>query len=324
MRYAGKAARLLPLITTLAACAAMPGVADADTGGVEYGARLSGGPVLSDLSVPTAVPSGELPRISLRVQEAGVATVEAKVTVASATSHVSVVKVNLGWIHTGHSVLVRWPKGTVLPAGAYQVSVSARDHRGQPLRHGAHSGSGDVSFRVSAPAAPKPLATAAPTPVAVSLLPMGVPTPAQSAAEGAVFPVAGAHNFGGPENAFGAPRDGYSHQGQDILTTEGTPIVAPMSGTILTTSYQEGGAGYYAVEQTGVGFDFMFAHCEAESLAVSTGQAIAPGQVLCRAGQTGDATTPHVDFEMWVGGWQTSSGHPINPLPYLEAWQDAG
>jgi hypothetical protein len=24
---------------------------------------------------------------------------------------------------------------------------------------------------------------------------------------------------------------------------------------------------------------------------------------------------------MWVGGWQASGGHPIDPLPYLEAWR---
>ena len=35
----------------------------------------------------------------------------------------------------------------------------------------------------------------------------GVPSPAQTAADGAVFPVAGAHNFGGPENRFGAARE---------------------------------------------------------------------------------------------------------------------
>jgi murein DD-endopeptidase MepM/ murein hydrolase activator NlpD len=139
-----------------------------------------------------------------------------------------------------------------------------------------------------------------------------------------VFPVSGAHNFGGPENRFGAPRGAHTHQGQDVLTAEGTPILAPMAGTISWTSYQAGGAGYYAVEHTGVGFDFMFAHCQAGSLAVGNGQAVAAGAQLCSAGQTGDATTPHLHFEMWVGGWQASAGHPIDPLPYLEAWDRLG
>jgi murein DD-endopeptidase MepM/ murein hydrolase activator NlpD len=54
---------------------------------------------------------------------------------------------------------------------------------------------------------------------------------------------------------------------------------------------------------------------------VSTGQQVAAGGNLCHAGQTGDATTPHLHFEMWVGGWQAAGGYPIDPLPYLEAWE---
>ena len=112
--------------------------------------------------------------------------------------------------------------------------------------------------------------------------------------------------------------------GQDIMTAEGTPDVAPLAGTITSTSYQAGAAGYYAVEHTLVGFDFMFAHCEAATLAVGDGQAVAAGQTLCLAGQTGDATAPHLHFEMWVGGWYAPGGHTIDPLPYLEAWEQAG
>jgi murein DD-endopeptidase MepM/ murein hydrolase activator NlpD len=73
------------------------------------------------------------------------------------------------------------------------------------------------------------------------------------------------------------------------------------------------------VEHTSSGFDFFFAHCMAGSLAVSEGDSVAAGQRLCRAGQTGDATAPHLHFEMWVGGWRTETGYPIDPLPYLEA-----
>ncbi len=67
----------------------------------------------------------------------------------------------------------------------------------------------------------------------------------------------------------------------------------------------------------------MFAHCEAASFAVSGGEAVTAGQQLCRAGQTGDATAPHLHFEIWVGGWQSPTGHSIDPLPYLEAWEHA-
>jgi murein DD-endopeptidase MepM/ murein hydrolase activator NlpD len=228
----------------------------------------------------------------------------------------------LGWIRTGRTITVRWPRDARLNAGSYRVSLSAHDHGSGTLLRRAHA-SGVATLTVLAPVAPPPPPAPAPAPTPV-VTEEGVPTPAQTAASGAVFPVAGPHNFGGPEARFGAPRGNHIHQGQDVLTAEGTPIVAPMAGTILTASYQAGGAGYYIAEHSPV-FDFMFAHCQAESLTVVTGQSVSAGQVLCRAGQTGAATTPHLHFEMWVGGWHASAAsHPIDPLPYLEAWERPG
>lgn len=304
-------------------------------GGSEYGAPTptptptpaiaSPRPVVDELSVATPTPTGRLPRVVLRIDEQGVGTVAVQVVVTLLSTHARAIAVSMGWVHTGRTVTVTWPRGATLAPGNYQVSVTAHDHHGGTLLRTAHS-PGVAALTVTTPApaptaGPKPAAstTASPTPA-----PAGVPSPAQTASAGAVFPVQGPHNFGGPENLFGAPRDGYLHQGQDILTAEGTPVVAPLAGMILTTSYQASGAGYYAVEQTDVGFDFMFAHCEPESLLVSTGQAVAAGQGLCKAGQTGDATAPHLDFELWVGGWQAAGGEPIDPLPYLQAWEQDG
>ena len=173
-------------------------------------------------------------------------------------------------------------------------------------------------------AAPKPK-VALPKPKVVPPKPtapvaVGAPSPAQTAGEGALFPVVGPHSFGGGENRFGAGRTGHIHEGQDVLASEGLEVVAPLAGTIITTAYQAGGAGWYAAEHTGDGLDFFFAHCQAGSLAVSTGEVVSAGQLLCKVGQTGDATGPHLHFEVWVGGWQATGGRPIDPLPYLEAW----
>lgn len=150
--------------------------------------------------------------------------------------------------------------------------------------------------------------------------PSGVPSPAQTVALGAIFPVRGAHSFGDAANRFGAPRAGHIHQGQDVLASEGLSVVAPLAGTIITTGYQAGAAGWYVAEHTPDGLDFFYAHCQAGSVAVSPQQSVRAGQQLCRVGQTGDATTPHLHFEVWVGGWRTAAGYPIDPLPYLEAW----
>jgi murein DD-endopeptidase MepM/ murein hydrolase activator NlpD len=272
---------------------------------------------VSRLSVPGSTSVGRPPRVTLRIDEKGVGTVRVRVTVNDLSTRKPVIIVDLGWVHTGRVLTVRWPPHARLKPGSYHVSVAANDHHSGTLLRTAHS-SGVATLTVTAPVPPPPpapLPPAAPEP--------GVLTPAQTAADGAVFPVAGAHSFGGPENRFGAPRSGHVHEGQDVLTSEGTPVVAPLAGTILTTSYQAGGAGYYAVEHTLAGFDFMFAHCKASSLAVGSGQAVGAGQILCLAGQTGDATTPHLHFEIWVGGWQSPTGHPIDPLAYLEAWDHA-
>jgi peptidase M23-like protein len=295
----------------------------ARSGGSQYGVISAQvprqRPIVGLLSVPSTALSGRPPRVTLRIDEPGALVVRVRVTVTDLSTRKPVIVVSMGWVRTGRTLSVRWPPAARLAPGSYHVSVSGEDSRSAPLLRRAHS-SGVATLLVTAPPpAPPPL-----TPPSPSSPEAGVPSPAQTAAAGAVFPVAGAHSFGGPDNRFGAPRRGHTHQGQDILSEEGTPILAPFSGLILVASYQAGGAGYYAVEHTGVGFDFMFAHCVAGSLSVAPEQAVAAGQTLCKAGQTGDATAPHLHFEIWVGGWQTAAGYPIDPLPYLQAWDHTG
>ncbi len=294
---------------------------DAQSGGSEYGVSRASAvvhPVVTSFAAPSTAVPGRPPRVMMRIDEPHVATVDVTVAVHDLSTRKAALVARMGWIHTGRTIAVVWPHGATLGAGAYHVSVSAHDHHANSLTRTAHS-SGVATLTVAAPApapaAPAPVAPAAPGPEP------GVPTPAQTLADGAVFPVAGAHSFGNAENRYGAPRSGHIHEGQDVLTAEGTPIVAPLAGTISWTSYQASGAGYYAVEHTAIGLDFMFAHCEAGSLAVKAEQAVAAGAQICLAGQTGDATAPHLHFEMWVGGWQAAGGHSIDPLPYLEAWE---
>lgn len=200
---------------------------------------------------------------------------------------------------TEYGVLI--PKLRVAPKAPRKPSRPARTHSSKPK--------------------PKPPKAPTPVPPAKSGPPGGVPTPAQTASEGALFPVIGPHSFGNAENRFGAARVGHVHEGQDVLASEGLEVVAPLAGTIIATSYQAGGAGWYAAEHTLGGLDFFYAHCQAGSLAVSAGDTVFTGQAICKVGQTGDATAPHLHFEVWVGGWQAAGAHPIDPLPYLEAWE---
>ena len=134
------------------------------------------------------------------------------------------------------------------------------------------------------------------------------------------FPVAGPHNYGGPAARFGAPRAGHTHQGQDVLAAEGTPLVAPLRGAIKYVGDQPGGAGIYIVmHASGTQYDFAFMHLQPGSVRVSPGQSVKPGTRIGSVGHTGDATGPHLHFEVWAGAWQMG-GHPIDPLPLLRSW----
>jgi murein DD-endopeptidase MepM/ murein hydrolase activator NlpD len=102
------------------------------------------------------------------------------------------------------------------------------------------------------------------------------------------------------------------------------PVVAPEAGTVLYVDDQPSAAGWYVVLRAADGRDMFFAHCQAGSVAVAPAQSVAAGQPLCAVGQTGDATGPHLHFEIWVGGWRVNAASaPINPLADLLAWDPA-
>jgi murein DD-endopeptidase MepM/ murein hydrolase activator NlpD len=134
------------------------------------------------------------------------------------------------------------------------------------------------------------------------------------------FPIAGSFDWGGPDARFGAERKGHRHQGQDLMAAEGTPVVAPRGGTIDAVEYQAGGAGNYVVlDASGEDYDYVFMHMRTGSIPVKEGQRVRTGQTIGEVGHTGDASGPHLHFEVWSGAWYTG-GHPVDPLPFLRAW----
>jgi murein DD-endopeptidase MepM/ murein hydrolase activator NlpD len=141
------------------------------------------------------------------------------------------------------------------------------------------------------------------------------------AAPSGVFPVQGPYDFGGPDARFGAPRDGHTHQGQDIAAAEGTPVVSPEAGVVRWVAYQANGAGHYVVIHSDAGPDFVFMHLQDGSTLVGAGQRVAAGQRIAAVGNTGESEGPHLHFELWPGGWYSSpASQPVDPLPQLQAW----
>lgn len=98
------------------------------------------------------------------------------------------------------------------------------------------------------------------------------------------------------------------HSGLDIGVDEGTPVHAADSG-VVTYSGWLGGYGYAVIIDHGGATSSLYAHNS--DLAVSEGQIVSKGQVICYAGSTGYSTGPHVHFEVRV------NGDPVDPMGYL-------
>jgi murein DD-endopeptidase MepM/ murein hydrolase activator NlpD len=123
-------------------------------------------------------------------------------------------------------------------------------------------------------------------------------------------PVAGPHTF---SNDWGNPRGGGTrrHQGNDIMAPSGTPVVAPVSGTI--SRWRSGGAGGIAMYLWGSDHnEYYFAH-NTRNIAPA-GSSVGAGQTIATVGNTGNARggAPHLHFEIHPGG-----GGAINPYPSL-------
>jgi murein DD-endopeptidase MepM/ murein hydrolase activator NlpD len=259
--------------------------------------------------VPHALTPGQAASFTLRVSSHR-SGLRARVELRRTGSR-RVIRVSLGRIQTGRSVHVRWTGTRRLTPGVYVARVVVIDRYGDRAR--ALGVASRAHLRVVAPT-PPPAPTPAPAP---SPAPSPAPTPPPG---DTAFPIAGPHDYGGPDSRFGASRGDHIHQGQDVAAAEGTPLVAPRPGTITTVDYQAGGAGYYVVEADDDGMHwYALMHLEAGSTVVSEGEHVSVGQRLGSVGATGDATGPHLHFEEWIGPWQ-AGGHPVDPLPLLQSW----
>lgn len=128
-----------------------------------------------------------------------------------------------------------------------------------------------------------------------------------------VFPVQGPHSF---IDSWGAPRSGgRTHKGTDILASQGTPVVACVSGTISRTNPSDTGLGGITVWLKGNnGISYYYAHLDGIAAGIHSGLSVSAGQLLGWVGHTGNAgSCNHLHFCMY-----TSAG-ASNPYATLRA-----
>ncbi|MGW0860547.1 peptidoglycan DD-metalloendopeptidase family protein [Streptomyces sp. NPDC002690] len=157
------------------------------------------------------------------------------------------------------------------------------------------------------PAATKPAAT---KPAAVK--PAADPAPAKQSAKAATMVAPVQAPLGTPYHQSGSWASGY-HTGVDFPVATGTSVKAVAKGTVVSAGWA-GAYGYEIVIRHGDGKYSQYAHLSA--LNVRAGQSVSAGQRIARSGSTGNATGPHLHFEIRTG---PAYGSDVNPLAYLRA-----
>ena len=133
------------------------------------------------------------------------------------------------------------------------------------------------------------------------------------------FPVRGKHDYGEEIARFGAGRSGHAHQGQDVFARCGTPLVAARGGVVRFKAFQSRAGNYVVIDGDGTDQDYAYMHLQSPAL-VDKGDHVVTGQRIGEVGDTGAASGCHLHFELWTGpGWY-EGGSPIDPLPFLQAW----
>ena len=182
---------------------------------------------------------------------------------------------------------IRAGQTLVLPSGA-----SAAGPAGLPPQ---------VALSAPRAAAPKP--AAAPQLVSNTTRPVSIALPPR-AGNTFAWPLNGA-----VVSPFGPKPGGVHNDGIDIRVTRGLPFVAAESGVVAYAGNDIRGLGNLLLIRHAEGWVTAYAH--ADSFAVRQGDVVARGQVVGKAGATGNVPAPTLHFEIRQGS------RAVDPLQYL-------
>lgn len=99
------------------------------------------------------------------------------------------------------------------------------------------------------------------------------------------------------------------HPGIDLAVPQGTPVYATNNGVVESAGWNSGGYGNWVLINNGNGIETVFGHNS--RVVAHAGETVHTGQLIAYSGQTGDATGPHVHYEV------RKNGTAINPVPYM-------
>ena len=99
------------------------------------------------------------------------------------------------------------------------------------------------------------------------------------------------------------------HTGTDMACPTGTPILASMSGKVITTGINRV-YGNYVIIDHGNGYQTLYAHMS--KIIASKGQWVSQGTRIGLVGSTGYSTGPHLHFTVY------KNGKMVNPMSVLK------
>lgn len=113
----------------------------------------------------------------------------------------------------------------------------------------------------------------------------------------------------GPISSGFGSRGGRPHDGIDILAPEGTKVRAAAYGVVIYAGDGMKGYGNAVVIDHGEEVTTLYAHLR--EIRIESGDAVGEGEPIGTVGTTGNATTPHLHFELRVGD------RAVDPERYL-------
>jgi murein DD-endopeptidase MepM/ murein hydrolase activator NlpD len=182
-------------------------------------------------------------------------------------------------------------------AAAQSQSVAAATSSGSGRSAGSGGGAGTAAAAPPQPTAPQsaPSQPAPPSP------------PPPNAGSGIVCPIAGPRTF---SDTWGAGRSGgRSHEGVDMMSPAGTPLVAVESGSVQFKTTSLGGNSAWVNGNSGT--RYFYAHLSGWE---GSSRSVSQGEVIGYVGATGNTSVNHLHFEVHPGG-----GRAVNPYPYVRA-----
>ena len=88
---------------------------------------------------------------------------------------------------------------------------------------------------------------------------------------------------------------GHWHSGIDLAAARGTPVMATLPG-IATVYVSATGYGLHVIIDHGGGLSSLYGHLN--TVLVASGELVAAGEIIGTVGSTGNATGPHLHFEI--------------------------